>query len=110
MHIFLHLLPIFHCTEYKLLALQVRLSEYNTINATTQQFITGKMSGYALKQGSKTHSSVRQNNLQLEGALMSCRMRAVEHRKSAPGLAGAYPCLIDRILLVAKLHKNWECA
>jgi len=108
MHIFLHPLPLFHCTEYKFSALQVRLSEYNTLNATTQQFITAKISGYPLKQGCKTHSSVRQCNLQLEkkAALMSCRMRAVEHRKSAAGLAGAYPCLKDQILLVAKLHKN----
>jgi len=41
---------------------------------------------------------------------MPCRMRAVEHRKSATGRAGAYPCLKDRILVVAKLHKNWEGA
>jgi len=47
------------CTEYKLLALQVRISEVNTLNATTQQFITAKISGCALKQGSKTHSSMR---------------------------------------------------
>jgi len=32
-----------HCTEYKLSALQVRISEENTLNATTQQFITAKM-------------------------------------------------------------------
>jgi len=43
-----------HCSEYKLLALQVRLSEENTLNPTTQQFITAKISGCALKQGSKT--------------------------------------------------------
>ena len=44
--------PYFMChgTEYKLLALQVRLSEENTLNATTQQFITAKLSGCALKQ------------------------------------------------------------
>jgi len=29
-----------HCTEYKLSALQVRLSEENKLNATTQQFTT----------------------------------------------------------------------
>jgi len=55
-----------HCTEYKLWALQVRLSEKNNINATTQQFITAKISGCALKQGSETHSSLRQSNLQLQ--------------------------------------------
>jgi len=54
------------CTEYKLLALQVRISEENTLNATKQQFITAKISGCALIQGSKTHSSMRQHNLQLQ--------------------------------------------
>jgi len=50
--------------------------EENTINATTQRFITAKISGCALKQGSKTHSTLRQSNLQLqnEAALMSCRI------------------------------------
>ena len=55
-----------HCTEYKLLALQVRISEQNALNATTQQFITAKISGCALKQGSETHSSLRQSNLQVK--------------------------------------------
>jgi len=42
-----------------------------------------------------------QSNLQLqnEAALMSCRIRAVEHRKCGAGLAGAHPGLQDRILL-----------
>jgi len=30
---------------------------------------------------------------------MSCRLRAVEHRKSEAGLAGSHPCLKKRILL-----------
>jgi len=70
-------------------------------NAATQQFMTAKISGFALKQGSKTHSPLRQSNLQLQNdaALMSCRIRAVEHRKCAAGLAGAHPGLQDRILL-----------
>ena len=123
------------CTEYKLLALQVRISDEKTLNATTQQqnrrqkvlnrgalqfcwgafclcrrlniiklnntpliysvshfnfgglgalfgglsppkpnrgdgtaqqSITAKISGCALKQGNKTHSSMRQRNLQLQ--------------------------------------------
>jgi len=68
MHILLHALPYFmcHCTEYKTLALQVRLSEENTLNTTTKQFINAKISGCALKQGSKTHSSLRHTNLQLQ--------------------------------------------
>ena len=103
MHIFLHPLPLFmyHCTEYKLSALQVRLSEENKLNATTQQFITAKISGCALKQWSETHSSLRQSNLQRknEAALRSRQIRAVEHWRHAAGLAGADPGLRDRILL-----------
>jgi len=39
--------PYFMChgTEYKLSALQVRISEVNKLNATTQQLITAKISG-----------------------------------------------------------------
>jgi len=64
MHIFLHPLPYFmcHCTDYKLSALQASISEVNTINATTQQFISAKISGCGLKQGRKTHSSLRPSN------------------------------------------------
>jgi len=49
------------CIEYKLSALQVRISEENTLNATAQQFLSEKISGWALKQRSKTHSSIRQS-------------------------------------------------
>ena len=44
---------------------------------------------------------MRQSNLQLQNevVLISCRIRAVEHRKSAAGLADAHPGLQDRILL-----------
>ena len=96
--------PYFMChfTEHKLSALQVGILDENKLNPTTQQFITAKILGCALKQGSKTHSSLRQSNLQLqnEAVLMSCRIRAVEHRKCAVGLTGAtHPSLQDRILL-----------
>ena len=50
-----------YCTEYKLSALQVTISEENTFNATRQQFITAKISGWALKQATKTHWSLRQS-------------------------------------------------
>ena len=81
--------------------LQIRISEKNKFKATTQQFITAKISGCVLKQGSETHSSLRQSNLQLQNqaALMSRRIRAVEHWRCAAGLAGAHPGLQDRILL-----------
>jgi len=40
---------------------------------------------------------------------MSCRIRAVEHRKCAAGLSGAHPGLQDRILLnytrIDNVHK-----
>jgi len=54
---------------------------------------------------------MRQSNSQLqnEAALVSCRIRAVEHRKSAAGLTGAHPDLQDRILLnytrIENVHK-----
>jgi len=53
-----------------------------------------------VNRGVKTHSSMRQSNLQLqnEAALMSCRIQAIEHRKSTTGLAGTRPCLKNRIL------------
>ena len=57
---------ICRCTEYELSALQVRLSGKKKLNATTQQFIIAKITGCALKQGSETHSSLRQSNLQLQ--------------------------------------------
>jgi len=86
--------------EYQLSALQASISEVNTINATTQQFITAKISGCALKQGSETHSSLRPINLPLQNdaALMSFRIRVVEQRKCVAGPAGAHLGLQDRIL------------
>jgi len=61
--------------------LKVGISQEYKFNATAPQFITAKIPGCAVKQGSKAHSSLTQSNLQLqnEPALMSCRIRAVEH-------------------------------
>jgi len=57
-----------HCTEYKLSALQVRISEEHTLNATTQQFINAKISGCTLKPGVKhVHHCVT--------ASYNCKMR-----------------------------------
>jgi len=44
MHILLHALVLFYVSLYwrELSALQIRISEENTINAMTQQFITPK--------------------------------------------------------------------
>ena len=71
-----------HSTEYKLSAFQVRISEENKlILATAQQFVTAKISGCTLKQGSETDSSLCQSNLQLQNraGLRSRQIRAVEH-------------------------------
>jgi len=69
--------------------------EEKILNDLTQQFILAKISGCALKQGCKTHASLGQSNSQLlnEAALMSRRIRAVEQRRCAAGLAGAHPGL-----------------
>ena len=40
--VYMHSLNLCQWTEYKLSALQVRISEENTLNATTHQFITAK--------------------------------------------------------------------
>jgi len=90
-----------HSTEYKLPALQVTTSEENKLNPTTQQFIIAKISGCVSKQGRKTHSSLRQSNLQQQhqAALMSCRIQAVEHRKYAAVLSNTHPDMQDRIVL-----------
>jgi len=95
------------CTEYKLSALQSRISEENKLNATKKQFITAKISGCVLKQGRKTHSSLRQRNLQLlnEAALMSRRIRAVEHRRCAAGSGVASP----KIWGVPKILEGEKC-
>jgi len=77
--------------------LQVSISEKNKLNATTQQFITAKISGCALKQGSETHSSLRQSNLQLQN---QAAPRCGKNMSScAVGLAGTHLGLKDRILL-----------
>ena len=80
-----------HCAES---ALQVGILEENKLNATTQQFTTAEISCCTLKHGSKAHSSLGQINLQLqnETALMSCRIRAIQHRKRAAELAGSCNC------------------
>ena len=70
--------------------------------------MTAKIRGSALIQGSKTLSSMRQSNLQLQNevAVMSRRIRAVEHRKCATGLAGTHPGLQYRILLNYRRIEN----
>ena len=65
--------------------------EQNTeLNAKTKQCITAKISGYALKQWSRTHSVLRQRSSQLQKhqATRMSRRIAIEQRKYAAGMAG----------------------
>jgi len=103
MHILLHALPLICVSLNWTISAPGRISEEN---ATTQQFITAKIWGCALEQGSEIHSSLRQSNSQLqnEALLMSCRIRAVEHRTCAAGLSDARPGLQDRILLNTQIE------
>jgi len=58
-----------------------------------------------LKQWSKIHSSIRQSNLQLqnEAALMSCRIRAVDH--SAAGQHGLKNGILLSCTRIENAHK-----
>ena len=82
----------------KLLALQVRISEEHT----TLRHHSSKLQNIRLrvKQGSKMHLSLRQNNLQLhnQAALISHGIWAIEHRCAA-GLTCTRYGLQDQILL-----------
>jgi len=89
------------CTEYKLSALQISISDKNTLNATTQQFITAKISDCALKQGSKTHSSLRQNKLDCANVFSNMSSRA---QKMCVWVGWSAPRFTRSN--VAKLHKN----
>jgi len=64
------------------------MSEENKLNATTHQ-----------AEWNTFIDALEQSQLQNEAALVACRLRAVKHRKSAAGLAGAHPGLQGRILL-----------
>ena len=102
MHILLHALSLNQ---------RSKLGYRRKINSTIQQFLTAKISGCTLKHGSKKRLSLRQNYLELQNkaALMSHRIRAVEHRNCAAGLSDAHPGLQDRILLnytrIENVHK-----
>ena len=101
---------MFHCTEYKLSALQVSISEKNKLNATTQQFITAKITDCALKQGSETHSSLRQINWQLQkSGCAKVSSNTSSWTLKVCGWTGWRTPWFERSNF-AKLHKNWECA
>jgi len=85
--------------------------EENKLNATTQQFITAKISGYALKRGVKrTHQCVRT----ICNDKMRLRWCLVEYEQSSSSIESVR---LDWLTYhrfarpnLAKLHKNWECA
>ena len=102
--------PLAHAlAEYKLSALQASISEENTINVTTQQFITAKNQAAHWNSVVKhTHHCVR--------AICSCKIRLrwclLEYEQSS-----TESVWLDRLATLrfarsnlAKLHKNWECA
>ena len=79
-----------------------KLGYWKKIHSTLRRSSSNcKISGCVLKQGSKTHSSLRQSNLQLQNqaALMSRRIRALEDKRCAAGLACTHSGSQDRILL-----------
>jgi len=52
-----------HCNEHKLSVLQVGRPEQKTaLNAKTEKFTSAEISISALKQGSRTHSVLRQRS------------------------------------------------
>ena len=91
------LLILRHYTKYKLSAVQARISEENTLDGTTQQFITANISGCALKQRSTTYSSLRQSNLQRknQAALIYRRIRALSIGVRLDRLTHALVCKIE---------------
>jgi len=99
-----------HCAEYKILALQIRLSEENKHNATTQQFIIAKISSCALKQGCKTHSLMRQSNLQLQNEARWCLVEDERSSIERQRLGCIWCTLRFEKSDLAKLHRNWECS
>ena len=88
---------ICRCTEYEQSALQVRISGKNKLNATTQQFITANITGWALKQENETHSSLRQSNLQLQNqaALRSLYGQLIIEGVQLDRLAHTLVCKIE---------------
>jgi len=68
--------------------LQVRRPEQNTaLNAKTEQFITAKISGNALKQGSRTDSVLRQSSSQLQNCKAAHSKSAAKHSQRYDGAA-----------------------
>jgi len=82
---------MFNSVEHKLSELHVRKPEQNTaLNATTKQCATAKISGNALKLGSRTYTTPQVGSSQLQKhqvARMSRWIGAVEQKRYADGIA-----------------------
>jgi len=87
----------------KLPALPVRILEENTLNATTQQFITAEISGCMSERGSKTHSSPRQ---QFTTAKSGCANVSSNTNMCPAGSACTHSGSQDRILLNYTRNEN----
>ena len=98
-----------HCTEYKLWALQVRLSEKNTINATTQQFISTKISGCALKQRNETLIPTSEQFTIAKSGCAKVSSNTSSWALKVCSWTGWRTPWFARSNFT-KLHKNWECA
>jgi len=98
-----------NCTEYKLPALHVATLEENKLNAMTQQFVIAKISGCVLKQGSKTHSPLRQSNLQRKIRLRWCLVENGQSSIESVRWARWRTLRFARQNL-AKLNKYWKYA
>jgi len=59
----------------------------------TEQFMTAKVSDYALKQGSSTHSALRQRNSQLQKYKAARMFRRIAVDQKVCGWDGGHPGL-----------------
>ena len=94
-------------SEYKLSALQVRMSEENILNATTQQFIIAQMRVKTGEWNTLTSASE-----QFTTAKWGCANVLSNTSSGAQKVCGWTGWRTPRFARsdLAKLHKNWECA
>jgi len=106
MHIFLYIhSPYFmrHCTEYKLLALQVRLSDENTPNAQRYDTAVRNCKNIRLRVKTGEYNTLINSSEQFATEKRGCAnvLSKTSSRAlvSAGGLTGAHPGMKNRILL-----------
>ena len=83
-----------HCNDHKLIisTLQIGRQKQDTaLNAKTEQFITAKISANALKQGSGTHSMLRQRSSQLQKYRAARMSRRIAVDQKVCGGDGGHP-------------------